>query len=233
MTEAPPSAPMSETTATAPRGQPHRLADLGPRSRRGGFGRSRFIATMKYILPGLATLLLVAVVAWPEFSSDNDRFRIPQAVGPIGTSRPQVLNARVLGVDSQSRPFQITADTSALKNKDGREFYLLEQPKADIVLEDGTWVALTAIIGEYEENTKFLYLVGDVNVFHDAGHEFRTSKARFNLGDRSASGDDPVEGQGPLGTLQSEGFRIFDGGDRVLFTGKAQMFVYRSARDVR
>jgi lipopolysaccharide export system protein LptC len=233
MTEAPPSAPLEETTATARRGLSHRLADIGPRSRRGGFGRSRFVATTKYILPGLATLLLLAVVAWPEFSSDEDRFRIPQAVGPIGTSRPQVLNARVLGVDAKSRPFQITADTSALKNDEGREFYLLEQPKADIVLEDGSWVALTAIDGEYEEDTRFLYLVGNVNVFHDAGHEFSTPRARFNLGDRSASGNDPVEGQGPLGTLQSEGFRIFDGGDRVLFTGKAEMKVYRSARDVR
>jgi len=233
MTEAPPSAPLKETAASAPQGPSQRLADIGPRSRRGGFGRSRFVATMKYILSGLATLLLVAVVAWPEFSSDEDRFRIPQAVGPIGTSRPQVLNARVLGVDSKSRPFQITADTSALKNEEGREFYLLEQPKADIVLEDGSWVALTAIDGEYEEDTRFLYLVGNVNVFHDAGHEFSTPKARFNLGDRSASGDDPVEGLGPLGTLQSEGFRIFEGGDRVLFTGKAEMLVYRSAREVR
>lgn len=231
MSEAPPSAPLEETAATAQRGLSQRLANIGPRSRRGGFGRSRFVATMKYILPGLAMLLLVAVVAWPEFSSDDDRFRIPQAVGPIGTSRPQVLNARVLGVDSNSRPFQITADTSALKNVEGREFYRLEQPKADIVLEDGSWVALTAIDGEYEEDTKHLYLVGDVNVFHDAGHEFRTPKARFNLEDRSASGDEPVEGQSPLGTLQSEGFRIFDGGDRVLFTGKAQMLVYRGARD--
>jgi len=177
--------------------------------------------------------LLVAVVAWPEFTSDDQRFRIPQAVGPIGTSRPQVLNPRVLGVDSKARPFQITADTSALKNEDGREFYRLEQPKADIVLEDGSWVALTALEGEYEENTKYLYLVGNVNVFHDAGHEFHTPKALFNLNDRSASGNDPVEGQGPLGTLHSEGFRIFDGGDRVLFTGKARMLVYRSTRSLR
>jgi lipopolysaccharide export system protein LptC len=233
MTEAPPSVPMPEPTAAAPRDLQQRLVDIGPRSRRGGFGRSRFVATMKYILPGLAMLLLIAVVAWPEFSSDDDRFRIPQAVGPIGTSRPQVLNARVLGVDEKSRPFQITADTSALKNVEGREFYLLEQPKADIVLEDGSWVALTAIDGEYEEDTRHLYLVGDVNVFHDAGHEFRTPKARFNLTDKSASGDEPVEGQGPLGTLKSEGFRIFDGGERVLFTGKARMLIYRSARDAR
>ncbi len=233
MTETPPSTPLTETPATATRGFSQRLTDIGPRSRRGGFGRSRFVATMKYILPGLATLLLVAVIVWPEFSSDDDQFRIPQAVGPIGTSRPQVLNARVMGIDSKSQPFQITADTSALKNNGEREFYLLEQPKADIVLQDGSWVALTAVDGEYEEDTKFLYLVGNVNVFHDAGHEFSTPKARFNLGNRSASGNDPVEGQGPLGTLQSEGFRIFDGGDRVLFTGKAEMLVYRSARDLR
>ena len=229
MVEAPPSTVQLDTAA-APGAATQRFADMGPRRRRGGFGRSRFVGTMKYILPGLAMLLLVVVVAWPEFASDDDRFRIPEAVGPIGTSRPQVLNARVLGVDSQSRPFQITADTSALKNEEGREFYFLEQPKADIVLEDGSWVALTAVDGEYEEETKFLYLVGDVNIFHDAGHEFRTPTARFNLEDKSAAGDEAVEGQGPLGSLQSEGFRILDGGDRVLFTGKSEMFVYRGER---
>ncbi|NKB50550.1 MAG: hypothetical protein GKS02_14430 [Alphaproteobacteria bacterium] len=233
MTEAPPTAALNETAAP-PRGAlSQKFADMGPRRQRGGFGRLRFVSTMKYILPGLAMALLVVVVAWPEFASDENRFTVPEAVGPIGTSRPQVLNARVLGVDSQSRPFQITADTSALKTEEGREFYFLEQPKADIVLEDGSWVALTAIDGEYEEETKFLYLVGNVNVFHDAGHEFRTPKARFNLDDRSAQGDDAVQGQGPLGTLQSEGFRILDGGDRVLFTGKSQMFVYRGARDTQ
>ncbi len=232
MAETPPTASLEDTTAT-PAKLSQRLADLGPLTRRGGFGRSRFVATMKYILPGLAMLLLIMVVAWPEFASDEDRFRIPEAVGPIGTSRPQVLNARVLGVDSKSRPFQITAETSALKNKDGREYYQLEAPKADMVLEDGSWVALTAVDGEYEEDTKFLYLVGDVNVFHDAGHEFRTPKARFNLDDRSAAGDDPVHGQGPLGTLKSEGFRIYDGGDRVIFTRKAKMLVFRTAREVK
>lgn len=215
---------------TTPEALSRRFADMGPLRRRGGFGRSRFVALMKYVLPTLAMCLLVLVVAWPEFGSEDDRFRIPEAVGPIGTSRPQVLNARILGVDEKARPFQITAETSALKNQEGREFYLLEQPKADIVLEDGSWVALTAIDGEYEEATRYLYLVGNVNVFHDEGHEFSTPKARFNLDDRTASGDDPVDGQGPLGTLQSEGFRIFKESDRVLFTGKSKMLVYRSAR---
>jgi lipopolysaccharide export system protein LptC len=233
MVDAPPSAPLNPVAASAREAQLQRLADIGPRRSRGGFGRSRFVAAMKLILPGLAMLLLVVVVAWPEFVDDDERFHIPEAVGPIGTSRPQVLNARVLGVDSKSQPFQITAETSALKNDGEREFYLLEQPKADIALEDGSWVALTAIDGRYEEDTKFLYLLGDVNVFHDAGHEFNTPKARFNLNDQSASGDDPVEGQGPLGTLQSEGFRILDGGDRVVFTGKAQMLVFRGARDLQ
>jgi len=232
MVQLPPSAPASHSPAAAAVTAPaQRLATIGPRAQRGRFGRSRFIATMKYVLPGLAMLLLVVVVAWPEFTYDEDRFRIPAAVGPVGTSRPQVLNARVMGIASQSRPYQITAETSALKNENGREFYLLKQPKADIVLLDGSWVALTATDGQYEEDTKNLFLLGNVDVFHDAGHEFRTPRARLNLDDRTASGDDPVEGQGPLGTLRSEGFRIYDGGDRVLFTGKATMQVYRSARE--
>lgn len=232
MAQLPPSAPASSAAAAAATQKAEqRLTTIAPGAPRGGFGRSRFVATMKYVLPGLAMLLLIVVVAWPEFSYDEDRFRIPAAVGPVGTSRPQVLNARVLGVDSKSRPYQITAETSSLKNENGREFYLLEQPKADILMRDGAWVALTATDGQYEEDKKSLLLLGDVDIFHDAGHEFRTQRARFNLNDRSAAGDDPVEGQGPLGTLHSEGFRIYDGGDRVLFTGKATMQVYRSARE--
>ena len=207
-----------------------KFIDVGLRVQSGGFARSRFVAAMKYILPGLAMTLLVVVVSWPEFDNDNDRFRAHEAVGPIGASRPQVINARLLSVDSQLRPFQITADSSSLKKNKDREFYLLVKPKAEIVLEDGSWVTLSAKDGEYEDDKKYLYLFGDVSVFHNAGHELRTPKALFDLDSNSASGDEKVEGQGPLGTLQSEGFRMFDGGDRIMFTGKTQMLVYRGVR---
>ena len=38
--------------------------------------------------------------------------------------------------------------------------------------------------------------------------------------------NDPVESQGPSGTLTGEGVRVIDDGDTVIFTGKSKMILY-------
>lgn len=230
---------MSDAGNTAP--QPDASADtraarrsrLGaaPRRRRSGFGRSRIVSTMKYLLPGIAFALLVLVAVWPRLLPDEDRFRIDlEAVGPAGGAKPQVLNPRLQGIDSAARPFQVTADFGARGDVEGGgEIYDLTNPKADIVLADGSWVALTANDGRFEAKTNTLHLTGDVNLFHDQGYEFTTTAAQVDLVTSTASGDQPVDGQGPFGVLNAEGFRVFDSGDRVLFLGPARLTVSEGA----
>ncbi|MGB0625132.1 MAG: LPS export ABC transporter periplasmic protein LptC [Alphaproteobacteria bacterium] len=230
---------MSDAGNTAP--QPDASADtraarrsrLGaaPRRRRSGFGRSRIVSTMKYLLPGIAFALLVLVAVWPRLLPDEDRFRIDlEAVGPAGGAKPQVLNPRLQGIDSAARPFQVTADFGARGDVEGGgEIYDLTNPKADIVLADGSWVALTANDGRFEAKTNTLHLTGDVNLFHDQGYEFTTTAAQVDLVTSTASGDEPVDGQGPFGVLNAEGFRVFDSGDRVLFLGPARLTVFEGA----
>lgn len=202
-----------------------------PRRRRSGFGRSRIVSTMKYLLPGIAFALLVLVAVWPRLLPDEDRFRIDlEAVGPAGGAKPQVLNPRLQGIDSAARPFQVTADFGARGDVEGGgEIYDLTNPKADIVLADGSWVALTANDGRFEAKTNTLHLTGDVNLFHDQGYEFTTTAAQVDLVTSTASGDEPVDGQGPFGVLNAEGFRVFDSGDRVLFLGPARLTVFEGA----
>lgn len=230
---------MSDAGNTAP--QPDASADtraarrsrLGaaPRRRRSGFGRSRIVSTMKYLLPGIAFALLVLVAVWPRLLPDEDRFRIDlEAVGPAGGAKPQVLNPRLQGIDSAARPFQVTADFGARGDVEGGgEIYDLTNPKADIVLADGSWVALTANDGRFEAKTNTLHLTGDVNLFHDQGYEFTTTAAQVDLVTSTASGVEPVDGQGPFGVLNAEGFRVFDSGDRVLFLGPARLTVFEGA----
>ena len=186
---------------------------------------------MKYLLPGLAFALLVLVAVWPRLSPDEDRFRIDlEAVGPAGGAKPQVLNPRLQGIDSAARPFQVTADFGARGDAAiGGEIYDLTNPKADIVLADGSWVALTANDGRFEADTNTLHLTGDVNLFHDQGYEFTTTAAQVDLVTSTASGDQPVNGQGPFGILDAEGFRVFDSGNRVLFIGPARLTVFEGA----
>ena len=230
---------MSDAENTAP--QPDASADtraarrsrLGaaPRRRRSGFGRSRIVSTMMDVLPGIAFALLVLVAVWPRLLPDEDRFRIDlEAVGPAGGAKPQVLNPRLQGIDSAARPFQVTADFGARGDVEGGgEIYDLTNPKADIVLADGSWVALTANDGRFEAKTNTLHLTGDVNLFHDQGYEFTTTAAQVDLVTSTASGDEPVDGQGPFGVLNAEGFRVFDSGDRVLFLGPARLTVFEGA----
>lgn len=188
------------------------------------------VTIMKVLLPASVVALMLLVGAWPQLRPSDDRFRLEiAAVGPAGGSKPQILNPRVLGIDGRSRPFQITADFGSRGlSENGREVYMLDQPKADLTTVTGSWVAITADQGHYQEQDQTLALQGNVNLFHDNGTEFVTSAATMDLRDHSAAGDQPITGQGPAGLIEAEGFRLFDGGERVLFTGKARMTVFTS-----
>lgn len=234
-----PDAEMSEPGLTLPRvagssgsGDTRRpRVNDSRRRRRSGFARSRLVSTLKYVLPGLAFAMLVLVAVWPRFAPQEDSFRIDlAAVGPTGGAKPQVLNPRLQGIDSEQRPFHITADLGSRSKADGGgEVYDLTNPKADIVLKDGSWIALNADDGVYESESNILYLTGNVNLFHDEGYEFQTSAARINLENSTASGDEPIDGQGPFGILNAEGFQVLDSGERIVFTGPARMTVFEGA----
>jgi lipopolysaccharide export system protein LptC len=110
----------------------------------------------------------------------------------------------------------------------------LELPKADITLQDGAWLALTARSGEYRKDAQVLDLTGSVNLYHDKGFELRTEAARIHLDLGMAEGAHPVQGQGNLGTIQAEGFKVLDRGARIFFLGRSHLVIEPQAqREVR
>jgi hypothetical protein len=66
-------------------------------------------------------------------------------------------------------------------------------------------------------------------VVHENGTRFVTDTAHADAAHNTAEGDDPVEGHGPSGDVKAQGFRILDRGDKIIFTGKADMLL-RGAR---
>lgn len=182
-----------------------------------------FVGIMKLLLPTAATLLIVLVAVWPQLDEQNRRFRIgPAEIDRDAARNLNMVNARYTGVDDERRPFTVTADAANQKAADS-PLIELAQPKADIVMEDGSWLALTARDGIYDKNLQVLQLTGAVNLFHDKGYEFRTDSATFDLKVGDAHGVDPVQGQGPFGELAAQGFVIYNRGQRVVFTGKAKL----------
>jgi lipopolysaccharide export system protein LptC len=226
------------TTRVHPRAGALMSGDIAParsQSRRVGFGQisaatgfhTRLVRVLKLALPVIAGALVLLVAAWPHLNQRDDRFKIGVSnVSLEEAATVRMVKPRFTGLDAANRPFVLTADDATQMQGDSNVVQL-QLPKGDVTLTDGTWVALTGESGNYYKDLQVLDLFGHVNMFHDAGYEFRTQTARFELNASKAEGNDPVEGQGPFGTINAQGFRIIDKGAIVHFLGKSRLVIRR------
>lgn len=196
-----------------------------------GRGYSRFVALMRVGLPLVAVAIITIVIAWPQLSEAPRGFRLGLAkISPGDSGDQQIVNANFTGTGSQGRSYSVTAD-SAWQASQSTDLIQLAFPKADLTLDTGAWLVMSAETGVFNRQSQTLVLKGAVNLFHDIGYELHTASAQIDLVAGTAWGDDPVRGQGPGGTMSSKGFRIMDHGQRILFTGKSRMVLYPKPTD--
>lgn len=184
--------------------------------------RRRFLVRLaKWVFPIAGVGLLVGIAVWPEIDRMEDRARVSfRRVIQTAPDAVRVVQPRYQGLDEQNRPFTVTA--SIASQTDAPDVVELDQPRADIVLTDGTWVLLESRAGRFDKGRNRLDLSGEVTLWQDGGNMLVTEAAEIELGEGSASGDRPVAAQGPFGTLVSEGFRLTERGQVVVFTGRAR-----------
>lgn len=187
---------------------------------------SRFVSLMKLLLPVTAFGLIVLVVSWPYIAVENLGFRLGlSALVSADGGDPSMLNPRYFGADDTNQAFSISADLA--RNLSGADISVeLEMPKADITMDDGTWLVLTATTGVYTRDKQTLGLRGNVNLFHDGGYEFQTETANVSLNDGIADGDSPVIGQGSFGTIEAQGFIVHSKGKTIYFKGRSKLLIY-------
>jgi lipopolysaccharide export system protein LptC len=187
---------------------------------------SRFVSLLKVVLPAVAVALAGLVLFWPQLNPLDNRFRLkPVQVSIDDLENLRMVSPRFMGVDAKNEPFSITAD-QAMQDAGGSDVTALTSPKGDITINNGSWIALTADHGDYHKETRVLDLQDNVNVFHDAGYEIKTARAKADLSIGDVYGTDPVEGQGPDSQLRGQGFRIYDKGARISITGKSRLVIF-------
>lgn len=180
------------------------------------------IAILKRVLPAAALAVLALIVLWPEISGLEDRVRLAyRKPDSTVTDSARIVAPRYVGRNETGRPYELAAESA--EQASGSTTVALTKPTGDITLEDGAWVTLQAERGTFRRETRLLDLAGEVALFHDAGYEIRTDRARIDLAAGRAEGDAPVAAQGPPGTLDATGFRLEEQGAVVIFTGPARM----------
>jgi lipopolysaccharide export system protein LptC len=196
----------------------------------GGENRhSRRVALLKRVLPAIGLALLLLITIWPRLAPLWERMRLGFPAIDLRDARElRMLNPRYLGTDRLNRPFVVTAAV-AHQVPDRQDLMSLEAPRADMKTHGGADIVVTAATGMYQSPAQLLDAFGDVTLVHQNGTRFVTEAARLDIAHNAAQGEDPIEGHGPSGDVKAQGFRIFDKGDTILFTGRSDMLL-RSAR---
>jgi len=181
--------------------------------------RAQAMWLVKLALPAIAVSLLAMLFLWPEIEGREGRLSFRR--GPAMTGEAlQVVRPRFQGVDELNRPFTVTAQLGRQIGQ--QEVMLLDDPRADILLNDGAWVFVESREGRYDKPAHVLELNGDVRIFHDGGTLFVTDAATVLLNEGSAHGERPTQAQGSFGTIDSEGFEMRERGAVMIFTGRAR-----------
>jgi len=184
---------------------------------------SRRVALLKRVLPAIGVSLMLLVAVWPRLAPLLERMRFAFPAIDLREARElRMLNPRYLGSDRENRPFVVTAAVGQ-QVPDNNDLMSLEQPRADMKAHDGASVVVTAATGIYQSQGQILDLFGNVTLVHENGTKVTTDTARFNVADNSGQGDDPVEGHGPTGDLKAQGFRLYNKGDTLIFTGRSDL----------
>ena len=194
-------------------------------------GYSLFVGFLKVLLPALAAGLILLVIAWPQLRPLEDSISV--GIGELSLDQADnltMLNARYQGRDDKDQLFNLTAD-KASQAQGGDDMIVLEEPKADLFTNSGSWLAVPASSGQYRRRANMLDLAGAVSLYHDDGFEMHTESAHVDLEAGTATGSDPVQGQGPFGLLNAEGFSVVDRGQRVIFFGKSRLILFQGAKE--
>ncbi|MCG8690784.1 MAG: LPS export ABC transporter periplasmic protein LptC [Minwuiales bacterium] len=191
---------------------------------------SRFVGVIKYGLIAVALAVVVIVVGWPEQFGNKVDIGTPVVEATDEGVNLKMVNARYAGVDGENRPYLITADSAAQDPADTWRV-LLDKLQADITLQDGTWLTLSAANGNWHQKRQILNLGGVINMFSDIGYEIEAVDARIDLTLGRAVSANPVTGQGPFGLFQAHNFEIVEFGDVIRFGGGVKMTIFPGWKD--
>lgn len=188
-------------------------------------GYTRFVRLGRGFLWFMIMLVIGILIytASDNATSDGARLVFSQ-IKQMGDIQNVMKNPFYHGFDKNNLPFSVQAEEAVQKDADT---VVMKNLKADMSTKDSKWVALHAGAGEMKNAAKLLTLTKNVDMFYDGGYEFRTDRAFVDINKGAASGDRPVEGQGPMGTLNADRFSVTNRGENIRFDGNVKVMIYR------
>ncbi len=185
---------------------------------------TRFVTVMKGILPAAAAILVLAIVYYLIPHHNNGVALSYQRLGSIRNDLAMT-KPRLTGTDDSGNPFTVTA-SAAIQDPKHPHRAELKNVQADMQFNGGTWMNASAGNGFFDMDVGSLKLGGGISLFTDSGYELHTDSAHVDLKKNVFSGEHKVTGQGPLGSLSADSFRVDRLKKTINLDGHVRMKMY-------
>ncbi|NHN83073.1 LPS export ABC transporter periplasmic protein LptC [Acetobacter musti] len=185
--------------------------------------RQTVLRWAKWVLPGLALLLLGSIAVWPEI----DRMMNASHTALTEATRLKLESGNLEGaiyrsVDTHGRPFMITAKTAHQIDQDRID---LISPAADTLTQSGQWLYLQSENGVYMQHEQILDLTDEVTLYRDDGLMMRGPMADVEMRQGVVASDAWVHAEGPFGVLDARGYFLSEHDGIAQFRGPGRLIL--------
>jgi lipopolysaccharide export system protein LptC len=178
--------------------------------------RSRQIHFFRRALPTAIAVIVISLAGWILLRGLLTR------LGDLrnATSTIHMTNARFYGRDGNGRPYVLSAAEATRSDRDSQRIALA---RLHMTFDSGGAANqnshISADHGVYREDDRILRLRDHVTMHDQTGNTFLTDQATVNTVTNAVEGRDHVQGSGPMGSVSSDSYAIYNKGETVVFRG--------------
>jgi lipopolysaccharide export system protein LptC len=172
------------------------------------------VRVLRWLLPSIMVSVVAALVGLVV----SHAIRRQDAAHRDAALPIEMVDPHFYGRDSQGRAYTLRARQAA-RDEQSFQRVLLSYPSVTLYTDATHASTMTADTGVYHEDTRMLYLKGHVLADNARSSRFATDEALVNTRTGSVTSPSALSSRTAVGDLQSNGFDVFDKGDRVVFKG--------------
>lgn len=185
---------------------------------------SKFIKTVKFIFLSISILMLVLIIInnrQNQIKIIGEKFSYTEKID--GTINQVLVKPIFMGLNNKEQPFKVSA-TKATRFKEESNTFYLENPVGEILIDNDKYF-LSGDNGVYDKNIQELKINGDVKFNNNLDLKFSTTEVFFDFKEQVLFGEKAVSGYRNNTKIDSQGIRIFNKENKIIFTGKTKLLL--------
>ena len=185
---------------------------------------SKFIKTIKFVFLGISILMLLLIVInnrQSQIKIVGDKFSYSEKID--GSINQILVKPIFMGLNKKEQPFKVTA-SKATRFKEETDTFYLENPIGEILIDNDKYY-LSGNNGVYDKNIQELKINGDVKFNNNLDLKFSTTEVFFDFKKQVLFGDKAVSGYRNNTKIDSQGIKILNKENKIIFTGKTKLLL--------